>query len=82
MGDLEIFFEELKKQHVKERQDFVWDWAGMRNLPSATQSEFVHFIAFNFAKNILHGPLPDNLHSRMILAGGEWPKKYVEFLEK
>lgn len=82
MNDLEVFFEELKKQHAKEGQQFEWDWDELKAVPGCVPSDFLEFVAFNFAKNVLHGPLPNNLHSRMILSCGEWPKKYVEYLEK
>lgn len=82
MSDLESFFMELKKVYAKERRDFVWDWEGVKSLKDAESNDLVQFMAFNLAKDVLHGPLPDPIHSRMVLEGGEWVKKYVEFLER
>lgn len=82
MSGLESFFMDLKKVYVKERRDFVWDWDAVRRLPGGESNDFVQFVAFNLAKDVLHGQLPDPIHSRMVLEGGEWAKRYMEFLER
>jgi hypothetical protein len=91
MNELKMFFEELKDCYVKEKQSFNWEWeqiakptAVIANPPyKSIEScrEFVYYIAYNLGKNILHGPLPSHLHSRMILENSKWGKKYCEFLE-
>lgn len=89
MNDLEVFFRELKQQYVKERQEFVWDWGLLKEISESKNamskqemlSEMVYFIAYNLAKNVMHGPLPSHLHSRMIFDKGDWSRRYVEFLE-
>ena len=79
MNETEAFFRDLKKQYEKERSPFIWEWPITSSAEDA--EEMVRFIAFNLAKNIMHGPLPGHLHSRIILhPGREWGKKYVEFL--
>lgn len=90
MNEFHEFFRELEECYARERHDFAWDWeslvgvAGSRNLPSGVDmlSDYVCFIAYNLAKNILHGQLPDNLHNRMIFQKSEWSRKYFEFLER
>lgn len=90
MNELEEFFSELQRYYGIERQDFVWDWEGVKraaeskNLPPDTDmlTDYVCFIAFNLAKNVLHGQLPDPLHARMMFKKSDWVNKYVEFLER
>lgn len=90
MTDLQDFFEELKASYAKERQDFVWDWAGIReaadskNLPPGVDmlADYVCFIAYNLAKNVIHGRLPDRLHARMMFEKSDWARRYVDFLER
>lgn len=90
MNDLQDFFTDLERCYAKEKQDFVWDWEGIeeasksQNLPKGTDmlSDYVCFIAYNLAKNILHGQLPDGLHSRMMFQKSDWARKYAEFLDR
>lgn len=90
MTDLQEFFRELKDCYIKERQDFVWDWAGVKevaaskNLPPDVDmlADYVCFIAYNLAKNVFHGRLPDRLHARMMFEKSDWVHKYVDFLER
>lgn len=90
MTELEEFFGELQRQYKLEKQEFVWDWEGVsrtaesRNLPPNVDmlTDYVCFIAFNLAKNVMHGQLPDPLHTRMIFNKSEWVNKYIEFLER
>lgn len=87
MEDLESFFNELKDQYSKEKQNFPWNWEEIRdatklgNNHTKTGRDFVYYIAYNLGKNILHGPLPSHLHSRMIFDKNMWSEKYVNFLE-
>lgn len=89
MSDLQDFFVGLERCYAKERQDFVWDWDGVekvansRNLPPGCDmlTDYICFIAYNLAKNIIHGELPLALHSRMVFYRSEWARKYIEFLE-
>lgn len=90
MEDLESFFNELKEQYSKEKQNFPWSWENVCTAKSAygvldsddsTTRNFVYYIAYNLGKNILHGPLPSHLHSRMILNKNMWSEMYVKFLE-
>ena len=90
MNQLKDFFADLEKCYARERQDFVWDWEGIekvsksQNLPAGTDmlTDYVCFIAYNLAKNVLHGELPDSLHARMMFQKSEWARKYVEFLDR
>lgn len=79
MGELESFFNELRDCYSREKQGFPWSWKDMGDRDSTR--DFVYYIAFNLGKNILHGPLPNNLHSRMILDKNMWSERYVRFLE-
>jgi len=82
MSDLESFFNELKDQYSKEKQNFPWSWDDIGKEPDkSTTKDFVYYIAYNLGKNILHGPLPSHLHSRMIFDKNMWTKRYVNFLE-
>jgi hypothetical protein len=78
--ELRAFFEELRDCYLNEKHDFVWDWDQVSSKEESTK-DFVYYIAFNLSKNILHGPLPAHLHSRMILDKNAWGKKYCEFME-
>lgn len=90
MTDLEEFFRELERRYRKEKQDFVWDWEGLndisasKNLPPGHDmlSDYVCFIAYNLAKNVIHGRLPDPIHARMMFYGGDWSRKYAEYISK
>jgi hypothetical protein len=90
MSELQEFFKDLKECYDKEKQEFVWEWnvieetSKSKNLPLRTDmlSDYVCFIAYNLAKNVLHGELPDNLHNRMMFQKSDWARKYIEFLEK
>jgi hypothetical protein len=76
--DLTRFFEELRDIYVKESQEFNWD---ARDVEISGGEELLSYMAFNLSKNILHGPLPDSLHNRMILSSSNWSRLYVEYLE-
>jgi hypothetical protein len=80
MEELEGFFEELREQYTKEKQNFPWTWDGIKSDEKKTK-DFVYYIAYNLGKNILHGPLPAHLHSRIIFDKNMWIDKYVNFLE-
>lgn len=88
MTDLQEFFSELEDSYIKEKQEFVWDWAGIKqiaeskNLPPGVDmlADYVCFIAYNLAKNVLHGRLPDRLHARMMFEKSDWTRKYADFL--
>lgn len=90
MNDLEDFFKDLKAQYERERQDFVWGWGDLletsknKSLPPGCDmlTDYVCFIAYNLAKNVLHGRLPSHLHSRMMFKKSGWVNKYVEFLDR
>lgn len=81
--ELRTFFEELKDFHLKEKHEFVWDWEQMiKNTKREGETrDFVYYIAYNLSKNILHGPLPSSLHSRMIFDTNVWSKRYFDYLE-
>ena len=89
MENLEYFFNELKEHYSKEKQNFPWTWESVLgfgdkslNCRVGDTRAFVHYIAYNLSKNILHGPLPSHLHSRMILEEKNmWSENYVKFLE-
>jgi hypothetical protein len=86
MDDLESFFNELKDHYSKERQNFPWSWEDINKSCNSdskpqTSHDFVYYIAYNLGKNILHGPLPSHLHSRMIFDKNMWSERYVRFLE-
>lgn len=86
MEDLESFFNELKEQYSREKQNFPWSWDGVAKSGYVLDSDsstrnFVYYIAYNLGKNILHGPLPSHLHTRMIFDKNMWSEMYVKFLE-
>jgi hypothetical protein len=81
MSELEKFFEELKSCYLKEKQNFNWEFDTFSKSGEELTKEFLHYIAYNFSKNVIHGPLPSSIHSRMILENNRWSKKYVEYLE-
>lgn len=80
-NDLMKFFEELKEVYVREKQDFVWDWDVISKSKNSSNKDFLHWVAFNLSKNVLHGPLPDHIHARMIFETDKWTKRYVDYLE-
>lgn len=80
MKEDQKFFEELKDCYVKEKQEFNWNWDLVVDNKNKTM-DFLYYIAFNLSKNILHGPLPDHIHTRMVLEKNNWSKKYIEYLE-
>jgi hypothetical protein len=81
--ELRAFFEELRDCYLNEKQEFIWNWDQVSSPDKDQQltKDFVYYIAFNLSKNILHGPLPSHLHSRMVLDNNIWGKKYCEFME-
>jgi hypothetical protein len=82
--ELRAFFDELKDCYLNEKHDFIWEWEQVCSSSDSKREsakDFVYYIAFNLSKNILHGPLPSHLHSRMILESNKWGKKYCEFME-
>jgi hypothetical protein len=79
-NDFKEFFEELKDCYIKEKQDFNWNWNLVSDDLKGVE-DFVYYIAFNLSKNILHGPLPNHIHTRMVLEKNNWSKKYIEYLE-
>lgn len=83
MEELEKFFEELRDCYLKERQNFNWRWGDIiaKNKNDIVSKNFVYYIAYNFSKNVIHGPLPGHIHSRMVLDNNLWSKKYIEYLE-
>ena len=73
--ELKAFFEELKEFHLKGKHDFIWDWDQIVDADEISVTrDFVYYIAFNLSKNILHGPLPRSLHSRMVFDSNAWSK--------
>jgi hypothetical protein len=89
MDDLKSFFNELKEQYCREKQNFPWTWDEVKDTTDLCkydhrpklEKDFVYYIAYNLGKNILHGPLPSHLHSRMIFDKNMWSERYVNFLE-
>lgn len=91
-NEFKEFYDELKNCYLKENQKFNWDWTAIEKLsnnseiisqkPDNVMKDFLHYIAFNLSKNILHGPLPNHIHARMVLdSDTQWGKRYVEYLE-
>lgn len=78
MEDLEILFNELKNYYAKEKQNFNFKFS---NHDDKNMKDYVYYIAYNLSKNIMHGPLPNHLHTRMVLDNNHWSKKYIEYLE-
>lgn len=70
------FFRDVKDCYAKESQEFTWEFDDIRRLGD----DILFYLSFNLSKNILHGPLPDRLHNRMILSSNEWTKTYVKYL--
>lgn len=87
-NDLQIFFKELKDFYSKNNQEFIWTWEQIEEKHSVWNSknnnvvrDFIYYIAYNLSKNVLHGPLPAHLHSRMMFESNNWTKKYIQYLE-
>lgn len=78
--DLKSFFEELKDLYKEEKRDFVWEWEQIANSKDA--GLFLCFIAYNLSRDVLHGPLPDHLHSRMVFDKNRWIKEYFSYINR
>jgi hypothetical protein len=83
---LKSFFEELKNFYEQSHQEFIWTWDQIneQNIwkKKNVVQDFVYYIAYNLSKNVIHGPLPSHLHTRMIFGpNNDWSKKYIEYLE-
>ncbi len=79
--DLKSFFEELRDCYKEEKRDFVWEWEDVAK-SSKDVGSFVCFIAYNLSRDVLHGPLPDYLHSRMVFEKNRWTKEYFNYLNR
>ena len=63
--DSKVFFEDVKSCYERESHNISWQW---EDLESNENGEFILFyLAFNLSKNVIHGPLPDYLHNKMVL---------------
>mgnify|MGYP003349642189 CR=1 FL=1 len=71
------FFRDVKDCYAKESQEFTWEFDDIRRLGD----DILFYLSFNLSKNILHGPLPSNLHARMIFNKNPWSKRYFDYLE-
>lgn len=71
------FFEDIKECYTKENHKISWNWEDMS---SRSSDEILFYLAFNLSKNILHGPLPDRLHNRMVLEPNSFSKAYFNYL--
>lgn len=74
-----VFFEDLREIYARENRDFHWEWEQVNSSPELER--VLSYLAYNLSKSVLHGPLPDHLHNRMVLASGnEWSRAYFEYL--
>lgn len=78
--ETKAFFDELRECYLREGAEFNWTWEEISKTRPTSTDEFVYYIAFHLGKDILHGPLPDNLHSRMIFTKNKWAEKYIKYL--
>lgn len=62
MRDLELFFEKIKDVYGKENCKIDWSW---EDIKQQDNEELIFYLALNLSKNIIHGPLPKELHNRM-----------------
>lgn len=77
--ELQTFFNELRECYKSQRSEFYWTWEEISNKNEDVE-DFVYYIAFHLSKDILHGPLPDDLHSRMVFTKNKWAAKYIKYL--
>lgn len=71
------FFDDLKDCYRRENQEISWTWDEMA---SSASEDILFYLAFNLSKNILHGPLPERLHNRMVLESNNFCKSYFKYL--
>lgn len=78
LEDRRSLFEELKRCYLKEGREMQWTWESLEGKEDIDYLLF--YMAFSLGKNVLHGPLPDSLHNRMMLSDNVWCRAYVEYL--
>lgn len=76
--DRKEFFEDVAACYRRENQDISWSWEDISS--NKMSEEIVFYLAFNLSKNIIHGPLPDRLHNRMILEQNGFSRAYCSYL--
>lgn len=79
LEDRRDFFEELKKCYAREGGEMQWTWESLKEKEG--MDSILFYMAFSLGKNMLHGPLPDHLHNRMVLSDNEWCRAYLRYLE-
>lgn len=78
-ADERLFFEDLKRLYLSEKRDIQWNWEELES--SSNLDNVLSYLAYSFSKSVIHGPLPDNIHNRMVLGSGKWRKAYSEYLK-
>ena len=79
-GDDRLFFEDLKRMYSSENRDIHWGWEELES--NSNLDGILSYLAYTLSKSIIHGPLPDSLHNRMVLgSGNEWRKAYSEYMK-
>jgi hypothetical protein len=74
-----LFFEELARVYSSENRHPNWEWEDIES--NSHLDEILSYMAYNLSKSVLHGPLPDALHNRMVLGNtNEWNRAYLEYL--
>lgn len=78
-NECKALFEDIKSYYEKESRDISWRW---EDLASNNACESILFyLAFNLSKNVIHGPLPQQLHNRMALDTNQFSKAYFDYLD-
>lgn len=77
LEDRRDFFDELERCYAKEGRGLPWTW---ESLEGKDMDPILFYLAFSLSKNMLHGPLPDQLHNRMVLSDNEWCRAYLRYL--
>lgn len=79
LEDRKEFFDELERCYAKEGKGMQWTWESLKE--KEDMDAILFYSAFSLSKNMLHGPLPDHLHNRMMLSENEWCRAYFRYLE-
>lgn len=80
LEDRRDFFDELKKCYLKEGKDMWCSWESLNEKGDEDMDAILFYMAFSLGRDVLHGPLPDRLHNRMVLSDNGWCRAYIRYL--